>query len=331
MSTQTLPDGAIEIPGTIAYIDPVRGLTRRPDWRQVIEEEMNRPATCGTCGETFPSVADEFFHDCERLASVRGFIPGDASQIRPSDDVDYRPWGDGEPGSGTGRGRHRAPLSDAQGGLIERLLHEIDPLITAADVMDVCADLTGGRGGTASALIDDLFALKAHLAGPAPAPAPLPAGCRPNRYAGNCRHCGQHIAEQAGLLCKDATGRWTVEHNGTCPTAPAINPVAATVPEGHYALPSTGENDLVFYRVDRPTEGAFAGRVFVKMIVGGKPDRNVRRDAIAGILARIEAAGPDAAGELYGQEIGRCWKCNRHLTDEASRAAGIGPDCATRV
>jgi hypothetical protein len=95
---------------------------------------------------------------------------------------------------------------------------------------------------------------------------------------------------------------------------------------GHYAIVSTGDNDLAFYRVDRPTEGDYAGRVFVKLIVGGHPDRNVRRDHVAGILARI-AADPHAAAR-YGQQIGRCHVCNRTLTDQASRAAGIGPECA---
>jgi hypothetical protein len=113
------------------------------------------------------------------------------------------------------------------------------------------------------------------------------------------------------------------------PTRTTTTTTLPDVPSGHYAIPSTGDNDLAFYRVDRPTEGQHAGRVFVKMIVGGHPDMNVRRDAIAGILARI-AADPEA-GPRYGQTIGRCCRCNRTLTDETSRAAGIGPDCAGRA
>jgi hypothetical protein len=33
---------------------------------------------------------------------------------------------------------------------------------------------------------------------------------------------------------------------------------------------------------------------------------------------------------LYGQEIGSCGLCGRSLTDEASRARGLGSDCASK-
>ena len=101
------------------------------------------------------------------------------------------------------------------------------------------------------------------------------------------------------------------------------------VPAGHYAVASkTGNNDLDFFRVDRPTEGRWAGYTFVKRVIGGHPEYAVRGAEAKAVLARI-AADPDA-GFRYGREIGRCCRCNRTLTDEASRAAGIGPDCATR-
>jgi len=34
------------------------------------------------------------------------------------------------------------------------------------------------------------------------------------------------------------------------------------------------------------------------------------------------------AGKLYARSFGRCYVCNRPLTDPHSTAAGIGPDCA---
>lgn len=104
---------------------------------------------------------------------------------------------------------------------------------------------------------------------------------------------------------------------------------APEVAAGHYAVASaTGNNDLDFFRVDRPTEGRWAGRTFVKRVIGGHPEYAVRGEAAREALARI-AADPDA-GPRYGREIGRCCRCNRRLTDEVSRAAGIGPDCAGR-
>lgn len=159
---------------------------------------------------------------------------------------------------------------------------------------------------------------------------------RTNRFATACADCGQTVAEGTGSLTKES-GAWTVRHVGGCPaTAPTVAATAPApsdlpdIPAGHYAVTSHGDNDLLFVRVDRPTTGSYAGATFVKMIVGGHPDQNVARKNVPSILARIAEAGIVEAGALYGQEIGRCCRCNRHLTDETSRAAGIGPECARR-
>jgi hypothetical protein len=104
------------------------------------------------------------------------------------------------------------------------------------------------------------------------------------------------------------------------------------VPAGHYAVNSlTGNNDLDFFRVDRPEEGQWAGRTFVKRIVGGHPARPVRGTTMRQALDAIGAAGFDAARTLFGTELGRCWKCNKTLTDDLSRAVGIGPECVLHV
>ena len=100
------------------------------------------------------------------------------------------------------------------------------------------------------------------------------------------------------------------------------------VPAGRYALPiedSTVGNDLAFYKVDRPTEGKWAGRVFVNQIVGPE-EQAVRGKAAATILARI-AADPAAASIAYGHAIQKCGVCHTRLTNKVSREAGIGPDC----
>lgn len=107
--------------------------------------------------------------------------------------------------------------------------------------------------------------------------------------------------------------------------APTVYP---KVVSGYYAVPSvTGNNDLDFYRVDNVAEGKWAGYVFVKRVIGGHPDTPVRGKEGAKALERILEAGEDASRKLYGQEIGRCGICNRHLTDDLSREIGIGPKC----
>lgn len=158
---------------------------------------------------------------------------------------------------------------------------------------------------------------------PAPAPAtpPAPTG-RTNKFAGKCAGCGGWVEAETGTIEK-VDGKWLVRHAGTCPEAKASPaPVESDVADGYYAIESTGDNDLVFYRV---TSSEKWGRS-VQMIVGGHADTYVARKAVPGILARI--AADEGAAKRYADEIGNCYRCNRTLTDEASRAAGIGPVCA---
>jgi uncharacterized protein DUF6011 len=293
------------------------GVIRKADnYAEIMAERMARIDTCETCGFT-GDVTDLFCHDCPATATAEAPRPDVA--LRPSDTPDrWRPRGSATPAN-----RHLPP-SQAQADLIRKLIAELG----GHDDVDL-SELTGGRHGTASVLITALLAEAKQRRN---ANQPAAPQVRRNRYAGPCRICQHQVPAEAGILRK-IDGRWVVEHDGGCrtdgppaqtqPTAPQ-----ADVPAGHYAIDSTGTNDLAFYRVDRPTEGAWAGRVFVKLIVGGHPDRNMPRSHVAGILARIAEDGPDAAGQRYGQEIGRCCRCNRTLTDEASRSAGIGPECA---
>lgn len=101
------------------------------------------------------------------------------------------------------------------------------------------------------------------------------------------------------------------------------------VPEGRYAV--TGERgQTVFVKVTLGKHAPFEGRVFVNIQAGDELHRvsPAVRDAL---LAKIESDGPEAACVRYGQEIGDCGRCGRTLTDEASRAAGIGPVCAGKA
>lgn len=101
------------------------------------------------------------------------------------------------------------------------------------------------------------------------------------------------------------------------------------IPEGHYAVPDwTGKNDILFFRIDRPTKGQFAGNTYVKEIVGGRPaDKVWGKRARAAIEAIIEF-GTDDSLFLYGQQLGKCCHCNFHLTKYASRVLSKGRTCA---
>lgn len=111
----------------------------------------------------------------------------------------------------------------------------------------------------------------------------------------------------------------------TCPSAEAAN--TTDVPAGRYAVENS-DGDLRFYKVDTPTEGRWAGHVFVA--VQASDDMHpVRGRAKGAVLAKI-ADDPAEASARYGREIGRCGLCGRTLTDEDSRARGIGPVCADK-
>lgn len=100
------------------------------------------------------------------------------------------------------------------------------------------------------------------------------------------------------------------------------------VPAGRYAVENE-QGVLAFYVVDRPTEGRWAGYTFVRVMASDEEHR-VSMRAAKPILAKIQS-DPKAASARYGRELGVCGVCNRTLTDEASRAAGIGPVCADKA
>ena len=92
------------------------------------------------------------------------------------------------------------------------------------------------------------------------------------------------------------------------------------IPDGYYAV-SNNDGDTSFYRVRRHD-----GRMFIDLQVSDSFNRipwTTRKAA----LDKIRTDGPQAAGERYARELGRCYRCGRTLTDETSRELGIGPTC----
>lgn len=115
------------------------------------------------------------------------------------------------------------------------------------------------------------------------------------------------------------------------PIVPEPAPKAAwdgftDVPNGYYAVKDDAvEGKIHYYRVSRSKSGQY---VNVQEMASDTlyPVRPWGR-AVA-ILKDIRARGPQTAATLFGRTIGRCCRCGRTLTDQDSRAAGIGPDCA---
>jgi hypothetical protein len=65
----------------------------------------------------------------------------------------------------------------------------------------------------------------------------------------------------------------------------------------------------------------------VEVVIGGNREAPMSRAAARTVLREIRAAGPEKSARLFGQKIGSCGRCGRTLTDEHSRAVGIGPTC----
>jgi len=114
------------------------------------------------------------------------------------------------------------------------------------------------------------------------------------------------------------------------------------VPDGYYALPSkTGTNDLDFIVVttSRSTQNPAAkGRRYVNRYLGGQGVIRIsmaEQFQFARTLRELHEnfgdGGLQSAMRLFGIELGRCGRCGLPLTDEASRARGIGPTCWSRL
>jgi hypothetical protein len=87
-------------------------------------------------------------------------------------------------------------------------------------------------------------------------------------------------------------------------------------------------NTIAFWWIS-PTKTP--GRFWLRQVIGGQGPVRVRMtpQAMIAIAEKIKAAGPDDAMRRYGRELGECGHCGRELTNDESRAIGIGPRCRT--
>lgn len=148
-----------------------------------------------------------------------------------------------------------------------------------------------------------------------------------NKLNKPCALCANKVAPGTGWSVVTASNEWFTYHKvGECPKPDTR---LENVRDGYYALPSaTGNNDLDFFWVHKS-----GGVRTVDRIIGGHAPQPLPHNQTDAVIDRLFALTPEEAYEaqaLYGRAIGRCGRCGRHLTDETSRALGLGPDCATR-
>lgn len=101
------------------------------------------------------------------------------------------------------------------------------------------------------------------------------------------------------------------------------------VPSNRYAV--TIEGKLRFFKVNNVEAGKWEGWVFVEELFGSQGSFNhvaIKGKAKFDILKAI-AQDEDSLAR-FGQELGICGMCASPLTDEESRAIGIGPVCRNK-
>ena len=116
---------------------------------------------------------------------------------------------------------------------------------------------------------------------------------------------------------------------------PASGLDLSPVPAGRYAVPGE-DGKLRFVIIDKPENGNWKGWAFAKVqasddlhkLGSQKPGSSYTGKAPE--LLKAILANPSEASKRYGHEIGKCGVCGRTLTDEVSRANGIGPICAEK-
>lgn len=179
-------------------------------------------------------------------------------------------------------------------------------------------------------------AARAHISAPAPKVTPRLASDKAVDYLVSLSaRKTPHVEESVIRIWAAKTDRADVSRkidelkamaDATRPQGPETVAPVSDVPAGRYAV--TGDQgQTVFVKVDRPTEGRWAGKTFVKIQAGDEWIR-IGFGAQKALLAKIGVAGAEAASKRYGHEIGACGVCGRTLTNEESREAGIGPKCA---
>lgn len=137
---------------------------------------------------------------------------------------------------------------------------------------------------------------------------------QPNRYTGHCLRCNLQVLAGEGLIAwdKDRNHWGAVHRDGECAVT------EFPFPYGRYAV-DTDEGHLAFYQALET--GLYVQASDELHLVRGKAQHK--------IIDKI-SADPQAASIRYGLELKVCGRCGRTLTNEDSRAMGIGPECAKK-
>jgi hypothetical protein len=154
----------------------------------------------------------------------------------------------------------------------------------------------------------------------------------------HCGHCHNvHATLSEVKACSQSTHQAIFVASATLQASAALpsKPMATakvTVPDSKYALRDLAgaSNAVTFFEVKTPSKGKWAGFTFVTRLVG-HPGSFVQypvKGAAKAIVLQKIAEDPKAAAFLFADEFSVCARCLSPLTDDHSRAMGLGPTCA---
>lgn len=218
-------------------------------------------------------------------------------------------------------------ITPKQQSFLKALLIERASVLRIDDVDDYIVSMGIDRLTTreASAVIDKIKSIPKPRK---PEHAHLPEGhVIINKRNGSCELCGGLVNIGDGFAVA-VNGAWFSYHRiGECFNE---SETLRDVECGYYALESrTGNNDLDFFVVHIKD-----GQKEVLRVIGGHPNTRMTSTEtrkVAEALAQLTALERHESHALFGREIGRCGRCGRHLTDEQSRAIGLGAECASKL
>lgn len=102
------------------------------------------------------------------------------------------------------------------------------------------------------------------------------------------------------------------------------------LPDGRYGIKDVPghKNKVSFFQLRTPKQGDWVGYQFTDQIVGHGKRFAVKETATrTKIHELIKEQGVTECLQRFGIEFKHCGRCGRELTDDTSRARGIGPDC----
>lgn len=167
-------------------------------------------------------------------------------------------------------------------------------------------------------------------------------GERESNMAVRCGHCkNMHASPYDVYLC--SLGRYRQPYRQAAAAPPVETPPLATpiemiksMRDGRYAVRPDSSTPYTFVRVSRPKSGRMKGALKIQTqhseaykdcIVIWPSGRVSVYDRRVDSSLLLIVVDPVTATRAYGQELGRCCRCGRELTDERSRYYGIGPEC----